>query len=324
MKIFNSIQFKLVIVTVIGLLGVIIVGLLSIFSLKRVANNFNTYLQTSTSKIQSIQEALIALENANSNFAYVLSVEKLENINDINQYESGFNQAILQYSVFVKALMWGSESEKFRTTNGGIIYSEWKRMKLSQDFVVPPADEREKSTVENLETNINPFIANAQQIFTLKRRIIRQNVTTQQAAIDISNTELTSLVSSVKTSRENISKLMETYISQRNSIVQTDMEQQNKFITSIYHLIYIIIGLNFLAVVIVSTYLTRLLILTPIQRLTKVVNDISVGKLDTKIDSKILESLDEIGVLARAFDRTIVSLKLAMREQTAKNDPSSE
>jgi len=55
----------------------------------------------------------------------------------------------------------------------------------------------------------------------------------------------------------------------------------------------------------------------PIYKLTKVVNDISTGQLDSKIDPTMLESADEIGGLARAFDRTIVSLKLAMKDQTA-------
>ena len=67
-------------------------------------------------------------------------------------------------------------------------------------------------------------------------------------------------------------------------------------------------------------YLSRF-ISKPIQQLTKTIEDISMGKLDTEIKGK--ERKDEIGDLARAFERTIVSLKLAMRK-TGKAIPFEE
>jgi PAS domain S-box-containing protein len=57
-------------------------------------------------------------------------------------------------------------------------------------------------------------------------------------------------------------------------------------------------------------------VLSPIEELTTVVSAISKGNMDTELDPKLKESEDEIGKLARAFDRTLVSLKLAMRETT--------
>ena len=62
----------------------------------------------------------------------------------------------------------------------------------------------------------------------------------------------------------------------------------------------------------------------PISKLTKVADDISRGKLDSFIDPKALESKGEIGDLANAFNRTVVSLKLAMDEGKDASTPSSE
>lgn len=53
----------------------------------------------------------------------------------------------------------------------------------------------------------------------------------------------------------------------------------------------------------------------PIIKLTAIASDISKGKFDTDIDKKTLSSKDEIGNLARAFERTVISLKLAMSAQ---------
>lgn len=58
----------------------------------------------------------------------------------------------------------------------------------------------------------------------------------------------------------------------------------------------------------------------PIIRLTRIIEDISKGKLDSEIDDKLKNGDDEISDLARSFNRTIVSLKLAMRETTPQKD----
>lgn len=55
-------------------------------------------------------------------------------------------------------------------------------------------------------------------------------------------------------------------------------------------------------------------LLSPIEKLTKVVSGISKGDVGIELDPKLKESDDEIGQLARAFDRTLVSLKLAIME----------
>lgn len=52
-----------------------------------------------------------------------------------------------------------------------------------------------------------------------------------------------------------------------------------------------------------------------LNRITETVYRISKGDFTVKIDSRDLNSKDEVGDLSRAFERVVVSLKLAMREQ---------
>ncbi len=51
----------------------------------------------------------------------------------------------------------------------------------------------------------------------------------------------------------------------------------------------------------------------PLVKLRTTLEDISMGNMETTIDPKLTGSRDEIGELARAFERMIVSLKLAMK-----------
>lgn len=66
-------------------------------------------------------------------------------------------------------------------------------------------------------------------------------------------------------------------------------------------------------IVVVFYLLLTFSIIKPIERITGYIVDISRGELGTEIDPKLKGSRDEVGELASAFDRTIVSLKLAMK-----------
>ena len=65
------------------------------------------------------------------------------------------------------------------------------------------------------------------------------------------------------------------------------------------------------------------IIISPIRQLTKVLNNMSTGHIDTEIDPALLKPNNEIGELARSFDRMVISLKLAMREKSAAEPQSS-
>jgi methyl-accepting chemotaxis protein len=90
------------------------------------------------------------------------------------------------------------------------------------------------------------------------------------------------------------------------------LEAYDNVIWEIYLSILMVIVTSTL-VIVVSIFLSKK-ITTPIKKLTKNIEDISMGKLDTEVDQKLKDSKNEIGALARAFDRTLISLKLAMRQ----------
>jgi methyl-accepting chemotaxis protein len=67
---------------------------------------------------------------------------------------------------------------------------------------------------------------------------------------------------------------------------------------------------TFLAVVVLALLLSNLIV-KPIKHLTKQIEEVSMGKLDVKVDG--MKRKDEIGKLVRAFNRTIASLKITMK-----------
>lgn len=97
-------------------------------------------------------------------------------------------------------------------------------------------------------------------------------------------------------------------------VVKIDREEVMRPLRTLL-LDFVLIGLIFtvLAVAFIAILVTQSVI-APIRDLTEVTQAISMGNLRVSIDSDMLASKDEIGDLSRAFDRTVISLKLAMSE----------
>jgi len=68
----------------------------------------------------------------------------------------------------------------------------------------------------------------------------------------------------------------------------------------------------------IIAFLLAISISAPIQKLTKIIEEISKGNLKADIDPKLLNSSSETGKLAHAFNRTLVGLKLAMDQADKK------
>lgn len=94
-------------------------------------------------------------------------------------------------------------------------------------------------------------------------------------------------------------------------VVKIDEAEALEAITNMQKTTWLVVSLLVLLSIGISLIMAYS-ITRPIEKLTRIANDISRGNLSVKVES--LSNQDEIGDLARAFDRTIISLKLAMRE----------
>ena len=92
---------------------------------------------------------------------------------------------------------------------------------------------------------------------------------------------------------------------------------REEVITPIYEIVMnmiISILLSMLILLIISVFIIKKIASDRILLLSQVVENLSKGKMSTVIDKKMLNSDDEIGTLAKSFDRILISLKLASAE----------
>ncbi len=106
-------------------------------------------------------------------------------------------------------------------------------------------------------------------------------------------------------------------------VVEQDEKEVLALVAKLRNLV-IMIGIITLFLVVAASFSVSRTISAPIQSLTKSITDISMGKLDAELEQNMIKRDDEIGDLAKAFDRTIVSLKLAMKKAGTKPKPETE
>lgn len=92
-------------------------------------------------------------------------------------------------------------------------------------------------------------------------------------------------------------------------------EENNVLLHYVFNITFLLIVLG-IVIVALGSFIIFSKIITPIIRLTKIIEDVSMGKLAAEIGGK--ERKDEIGDLARAFERTMVSMKMAMKRMGAE------
>lgn len=106
-------------------------------------------------------------------------------------------------------------------------------------------------------------------------------------------------------------------------LVEIKSEEAFISINKIYYDLLSVVIIVFLSVLF-SAWILSAAITDPIKKLTEVIESMSKGKIDAEIGSKLKESNDEIGDLARAFDRVAKTVKLAVLEKKEEKRGKNE
>ncbi len=86
------------------------------------------------------------------------------------------------------------------------------------------------------------------------------------------------------------------------------------------HNLYLAIIFTLLLSFVFVLFFVNKRVIWPVEQITQTIEQISMGKLDAEVPDELKKSTDEIGRLSRAFDRTIMSLKMSMRGQKEQGE----
>lgn len=273
---FLNIQTKLMAVLLIPLMSIIFIisGVFS--SLNNLNTNFSL-VNESRQRNKIVGDLLVSLQNASSSLGFSLGSDSHE-LATVRNYEAQFNNSATELETNIDVLLSHENSEE------------------SQNILL------EAKQITQL------FISQSQESFKVKKDLLSATV------VDVASQEkLLNLNDQIQKNKESLSNKVNEIVIINNQVTSEAVSEYERTLSSLYSIILIESIFSVLVMIIVGYFASYFSVIKPVKSLTAVATDISRGKLDAKIDQKVLDSTDEIGDLAKAFDRTMVSLKLAMK-----------
>ena len=97
----------------------------------------------------------------------------------VRKLEGEFRQSVIRFDMFVKAIVYGSESETFRRLSGGLTRAQWEREKWHEKMVVEQAPYAVQQAAGEADILYAAFARYAREVFRNQKRILRRRLTTQ-------------------------------------------------------------------------------------------------------------------------------------------------
>src|SRR6185369_15198428 len=130
MHIKQSLQLKITIIFLfLGSISLLI-SFFSFQNLNHFLNEFNASVDSQNATNQSTQQVLLSLEEANAAVNGMLDIQDPTQSDKLQTNEAQFSKANTAVEMYTNVLIWGSKSEAFRKSEGGISYAEWQRLHL--------------------------------------------------------------------------------------------------------------------------------------------------------------------------------------------------
>lgn len=303
---FRSIKIRLSAILIFITALVFTLAESGIICINNIAGTVSSVSAESLPLVRCSKEALMAVASGASYLDKALLIQDAAETDKIRRLEMAFSASIITFDMFVKAIVWGSESPQFRTSTGGLAFAEWERKGWSRNLVVMPAPKHVQQLAGEADIYYSGFAKYGKKILAGKKKIMRLTLLRKNDEAVRAEAEL----------QENIKKT-----DHYRNLVEAAVK---KISLDVYNYLYLTVGhikktsdrakaalFSFAVAIFVlslglGAYFCNRAILRPIARMQKGMQIIGSGHWDYKIG---MESESELGQLAAAFDNMVERLK---------------
>ena len=265
----------------------------NVYSLYRVAEISKTITESGISSTKAVQVSLASILKATINLEKALAITDPADRARFDEHRAAVADLIIHVESLLAALTWGSETQAFKSVDGGIHFRQWRDLKLNEQFVLLPPSTELAQLAGSASIFFGGFAHNAQETLNLHSR----NLGTEVSGVDQINEEIfhgkaldlsESSIEQFLIMAEGVNKMItmqtiEIQETQRGAIINT-------FIFSLSGLT-LMVGVGYV--------FTDRSIISPIHTLALAAIRISKGDFLSKVS---IRSDDEIGMLAKAFN----------------------
>jgi len=313
----NTLRSKILIVLMSVSLLTFIIAIFGIIGVNHVARTANETINVRMPLMKCSKQAQIAVFSESSNIYQILLIKTYDEIDKIRMFEGRLRESLITFDMYIKAIIFGSESEAFQSSSGGLTYDQWEKKGLIGLIIVKEAPPKIKKFAEEANIHHNRYVKYVKEIIKAQKKILRLNLL-----------EKFEEIKNVKADQIYYAKMANTYrimtyeiLEQLSSAVTRHFYNVTEDISQTQHSVFttliIISFIIFCLCLIVGSFISKS-ISNPIVKLTKITEAIADGDLSQQIE---LKSTDEIGHLASSFNKMVKEIKknrIDLRKQNKK------
>lgn len=306
---FKSVKTKILAVLISLSLLTFVLAFFGIYNINRVSRTSNLVIEERIPLARCAEQAQLAGLSGVNVMHEALSVQDPEDLDRVFQLEGKIREDQINFDMYVHAIIWGSESEAFKNSSGGLTYSEWKRKGRESVLEVQQAPAKIRQLAGMADIYYSGFIKYVKEVFKAQKRILRLRLMG----------EINGRISNTRDELQKHIQKANRYISLTNSTLEEVVQDVYSYLelagddiqkthdSALFTLLLFSIGIFGLSVILGLVFSKS--ISNPIIKLTQSTQKIAAGDLDQKIK---IDSKDEIGDLAASFNKMAEDLGSSM------------
>ncbi|MEZ4179985.1 MAG: ATP-binding protein [Candidatus Doudnabacteria bacterium] len=297
----KSVSAKLTSILFIFILIILIVEVFSIWGINKLIKSEQNITGVQLPIAQTSSQALIALRESNLAITKTFLLQNIEQLDEVRLREAQFSKAALRFTMLNNALLYGSKSQEFEKTQGGILKNEWKLYTANNpELIIPKVTDQQTAIVKQTLEQYKTVVSKALQIFALQKKVIRLTYQNQPLSqIKSSQNEISELFVQIDNLENEITQNMNLLAEINQNTTYRLIAEQGSRSTTIQVITIIISFFGLITMLTLGLYAIKTYITNPIKLLTTNIRKVSSGDLTTHVP---VVSEDELGVLAKSFN----------------------
>jgi signal transduction histidine kinase len=302
----SAIELKFILLRLFIAAVIIVLSIVCVFLLQKTADDSAAVIRTGLPQIHATQEIYSAVLTSSLYASALLSVQDIHSQHDEGdekRYQTEFQNNVNRAILFLDAISLGTESQEFRSLNGGETWRRWQALGLEERLIVEAPSSELIAIADDLRNSINRFEQTINEAIEahgsyaeIELSATEENTDVIQAhtqALKLEEVALTELVGPVTTSLNNMENLLEMQV--RRGVDEVNESNNTK---------QILVSLAALLAAFISLFVGMLfssrIIVKPLEELTKTAEEMAAGKLSRRVK---IHSRDEIGKLGYTFNK---------------------
>ena len=292
------------------------ISVVAYFNLQKVAESADVILYDEVPISDASMEAIIAAITSRDLMGEYLIETDLKGLDTI---EGEFNDALEDFDMYINAMIYGSESEEFKTIDGGKIHEMWVKDGLEGTERIKKGSEDVVKFAKEADEFHQKFRDNAVEMMKHHRSALMA----QEVELSSDEIEARKYMEELDTWAAKAHDKMNEVEAAAGKSMDLAMAEGDKSVQQANFLIILISAFSIILGLLIGILLSRS-ISKPLVRIVESAKAISLGNFNSE---KIrIKSRDEIGVLADSFNIMTDSLrvKAEILEKFAEGDFTAE